>query len=231
VKEAKPTPVIIDAFVSSFIIHVHSLLAWGVDAAQTKIRAESHEEHITGYIAEAIKNRLMLQPPKWTKYYDVHNEDPIPSDTHPGKERNPIDLLIVQVTGEGRPEFVFEAKQLNSTKKHQRVGNYTGPEAMQRFLSGEYADYTARFPAVGMLGYVLSDSVAKWHDWLTADIEKKRAVLSLQRPQQDVNIVDTFPQEWISEHSRSSALRSITMYHILILCVADSTPMRDTYRP
>lgn len=221
-KEAEPTPFIFEVFSSFFRVQVHSLLAWGIDVAQAKIRPDSKEEHITGYIAEAIKDRLLRQDPGWTQFYDVHNEDPIPSDERPGKERSPIDLLIVEVTGTGRPEYIFEAKQLNFTKKHQRTGNYTGSEAMGRFLAGEYANYTARFPEVGMLGYVLSDSAETWRDRLKAAIQSKRTELSLRHPQEDVRVVDAFPLEWTSEHDRKSTPRPITIYHILVPCIDNS---------
>lgn len=218
-KEAEPTPFVFEVFSSFFRVQVHLLLAWGIDAARAKIRPDSEEEHITGYIAEAIKDRLLRQDPMWVQFYDVHNESPIPSDEHPGKERDCIDLTIVFVTDRGRPEFVFEAKQLNYTKRYQRTGNYTDAKAMKRFLAGDYANYTARFPEAGMLGYVLSDSVKMWRDGLKAAIQDKGTELSLRRPQEDVRVVDAFPLEWTSEHNRKSAPHPVTIYHILVPCI------------
>jgi len=166
--------------------------------------------------ALALKDRLLRQEPRWSHFYNVHNEHPIPSDEHPGKQRECIDLAIVFVAGRGRPEFVLEAKQLNHAKSYQRAGNYTGAEAMKRFLSGDYAAYTARFPEVGMLGYVLSDSVGAWRDRLKTAIKDKGPELALRRPQQDIRVVADFPLEWTSEHDRQSTSRPVTIYHILV---------------
>ncbi len=218
-KEAEPARFVIERFTVLFRLQVHLLLAWGVDAARAKIKLDSDEEEITGFIAEAIKQCLNRQPVPWTKFYAVHNEHPIPSDEHPGKERSDIDLIIEFVARVGRPEYVFEAKQLNYAKPHQRAGNYTDGEAMGRFLAGEYANYTARCPEVGMLGYVLSDTAATWHTRLKEAIVAKGTELSLRRPQEDIRIVDAFPLEWTSEHDRTSVDRPVTIYHILVPCI------------
>ena len=221
-KNAEPGWFVVERFTAAFRRQVHLLLAWGIDAAQTKVKPDSEEEEITGFIAAAIQHCLIRQPVSWTKFYAVRNEHPIPSDEHPGKKRNDIDLIIEFVAGVGRPEFVFEAKQLNYAKGHQRERNYIDAKGMERFLSGDYADYTARYPEVGMLGYVLSDSAATWSERLKAAIVAKTAELALRRPQESIRIVDAFPLEWTSEHDRSSANRPITIYHILIPCIETS---------
>jgi hypothetical protein len=219
VRSADPTPFLVDVFTATFRRHVHLLLALGLDAARAKILPDSEEEHITGYIAEGIRYCMRYQKPSWTKFYDVHNEDPIPSDIHPGKGRRPLDLAIVLVPGLGRPEFVFEAKQLNWAKEKQRYANYTNKDGMGRFLgTGDYADYTARFPEVGMLGFVLSDTVVKWTAGLKSAIDAKGPDLLLHG-QEDVSIIPDFPLEWTSEHGREGASRPVKIYHILAPCM------------
>ncbi len=164
--------------------------------------------------ALALQDRLLSQEPEWSGFYNIHNEYAIPSDEHPGKQRKCIDLAIVFVAGRGRPEFVLEAKQLNHAKSYQRAGNYTGAEAMKRFLSGDYAAYTARFPEVGMLGYVLSDSVGAWRDRLKAAIKDKGPTLAPRRPQQDVRSIADFPLEWTSGYNQQSTSLPVMIYHI-----------------
>jgi len=225
-KREGPEAFVIEQFATAFRLQVHLLLAAGIDVARSEIEQDSEEEAITGFIADAIHRYLIRQPVPWTKFYAVRNEHPIPNAARPGKKRKEIDLIIELAEGEGRPEYVFEAKQLNSAKPHQQAGNYTNTEAMGRFLAGEYAKYTARFPEVGMLGYVLSDTAATWHGRLKGAIVARSMELSLQLPQEEVSIVDVFPLEWTSVHDRTSATRPVTIYHILVPCINQngSTP-------
>ena len=171
-----------ECFTAAFRGQAHMLLALGIRAARPRIAPDSQEEHISGFIAQAIKECLYEEPFPWMASYTVHNEHPIPSDKRRGKERRNIDLVI-ELTADGRPEFVLEAKQLNYDKHYQRESNYTGGEGMGRFLAGDYATYTARSPAVGMLGYVLSDTAAMWQVRLKAAIAAKTTELALRGPQ------------------------------------------------
>lgn len=138
-----------------------------------------------------------------------------------GKDRRKTDLFVEFVGRKGRPEYVFEAKPQNYSKTHQRTGYYVGSEGMERFLEGEYADYTAEYPEVGMIAYVLSDSVAIWQDRLKRAIDQRQDQLRLDALQEDVAIVDEFQFEWRSQHRRSSSKNTISIYHILLDCVSD----------
>ena len=89
---------------------------------------------------------------------------------------------------------------------------------MGRFMEGEYADYTARFPEVAMVGYVVSDSIEDWHNRLKTAIEEKKEQLRLHRPQENVVICDAFTHEWMSEHVRDSSDLPIIIHHVLLNC-------------
>jgi len=217
-KEEVPSKQTFDVFSDIFRRQVHLLIALGMDGARTKIKPGSEEEDITGFIAAAIQHHLRRRTFKWTKDYAVHNEKPIPGAKHSGKERECLDLVVEFVAQAGRPEYVFEAKPLNYAKGWQLMANYTNKdEAMGRFLKGEYAMYTARFPEVAMLGYVHTDTVETWRERLKKAIARKRTELALRATQQDVSVIPQFPAEWVSEHDRESAPdRPVTIYHLLL---------------
>ena len=210
--------IVFEAFSEVFRLQVHLLLAWGYEYARAQIESDD-ENDITDLLYQSIRHILRSGRATWCDNYSVHNEAPISGGKHTGKARRSIDLLIEYVTLPGRPEYVFEAKPLNYPKRYQRVGNYVGRDGVKRFLSGEYADYTANYPEVGMLGYVLSDTLEHWRKDLKKVIDNKSTQLRLKGPQQDVHLIDAFPLEWVSQHERDSNDHPITIYHILLDCL------------
>ncbi|MEZ4862360.1 MAG: hypothetical protein R3C14_13675 [Caldilineaceae bacterium] len=207
----------LQAYSTSFRLHAHLLLAWGYERAKSQFGSEDEEE-ISDILYQNIQHLLYLEQQRWMANYAVKNEDPISGGARKGKNRREIDLII-EFTGRGRPQYVFEAKVLNWSKVHQRTSHYTDKDnGMGRFLTGEYANYTARFPEVGMLGYVLSDSIEDWKQRLTTAIERKKDPLQLCRSQENIVICDAILYEWISEHIRDSADLPIIIHHILLDC-------------
>lgn len=206
----------LQAYSASFRLHAHLLLAWGYEQARSHFNTEDEEE-ITDILYQNIHHLLMLERERWMANYVVKNEDPISGGKHKGKSRREIDLVI-ELTVPGRPQYIFEAKMLNWRKLHQRTDNYINKSGMGRFMEGEYADYTARFPEVAMVGYVVSDSIEDWHNRLKTAIEEKKEQLRLHRSQENVIICDTFTHEWMSEHARDSSDLPIIIHHILLNC-------------
>lgn len=217
-KSPQPSRPIVDIFTKSFRRHVHLLVVWGHELAIDNIQSTDLEEYITNFLFDAIDTVLCSGGEKWFKYYDVHNERPISSKNRYGNSRREVDLIIKLVAHPYKPEYVFEAKSLNYIKNHQRENNYINESALQRFLKGEYADYTGRYPEVGMIGYVLSDSVEQWRDRLKTAIDNNKALLRLYSKQSDVAVITELPYEWMSEHERSSASTPIRIYHLLLNC-------------
>lgn len=206
-------------YTASFRKHAHELIVWGHQQAKAAIQTDSQEEDITGFLFDAINKILRSGDCRWFPLYDVHNERPISAGGRTGKKRKLIDLLIIHLAQQGRPEYVFEAKPLNYAKPYQRTSNYTDEGGMQRFVRGAYAEYTAACPEVGMLGYVLSHTPEQWRDWLKKAIADKAQALNLLDDSQcDVAIVDELPSEWCSKHKRDSAGNPVTIYHILLDC-------------
>lgn len=214
--------VVSQQFTDIFRKQIHVLLGKGYRKALPHIQPESKEEAITGFVAHAIQEILNTGNERWLRHYAVHNEKPISGQVQTGKSRRKLDLTIEHVSQRGRPEYVFEAKPLNQPKTYQRTANYIDEEGLQRFLQGEYALYTARFPEAGMLGYVHSDTPAQWRERLKKAIDEKADVLRLQAEQCDVEIIDEFPVEWCSVHNRDSSTSAITIYHVLLECCSHS---------
>lgn len=203
-------------------MHAHLLIAWGHKAIKSELRAtrQDDEEKITGLLAKAIEDILLLEPTPWCCNYEIFNESPISIGKRLGKDRRKTDLLVKFVTRKGRPKYIFEAKPQNYSKRHQRTGYYVGSEGMERFLEGEYADYTAEYPEVGMIAYVLSDSVEIWQERLKRSINRRNVPLRLLS-QEDVAVIDEFPFEWCSKHNRSSADTILSIYHVLLDCTLE----------
>lgn len=218
-KSAEPPESISQPFTSQFREDVRWLIALGLDGARTNISTD-HEEEITGHLYHSIDRLLSLSSEPWLINYSVKNEVPISGGSHAGKNRRRIDLLI-ELTGiVPRPVYAFEAKPLDWNKAHKRISHYTSDtDGMGRFVNeGDYARYTASYPEVGMLGYVLSDTPEKWQERLMKAIEDRRETLRLIASQREVTVSDAFPLEWISEHDRDTSVHSIAIYHLLLDC-------------
>lgn len=217
-KQSQPSPLISNAYWPIFRQHAHLLIAWGHEAIRPEIvqSQENDEEAITGLLYEAVRKILRANQTSWCARYSIHNEAPITRGKRKGKDRRKTDLFIEFVTATGRPEYVFEAKPQNYAKTHQRTGYYVGTEGMERFLAGEYADYTAVYPEVGMLAYVLSDSVEVWQKRLKKAIIRRSTQLRLVSDPEDINVIDEFPLEWYTKHQRSSSHTVLAIYHLLL---------------
>lgn len=222
VKQSQPSPVIFNAYWPIFRKHSHLLIAWGYELVEPEIllSGEDDEESITGLLYEAIRQILRANRSTWCSQYAIHNEAPMPGGKRKGKDRRKTDLFVEFVTQKGRPEYVFEAKPQNYAKKHQQTSYYVGEKGMERFLAGEYADYTAGYPEVGMIAYVLSDSVEIWRDRLKMAIDKKQRRLHLVSPQIDVTVVAELPLGWCSQHNRSTSNTILSIYHVLLDCTS-----------
>ncbi len=204
-------------FTNRFRKDVHQLIAWGFEKAKSQITTDD-EEDITGDIYKCIKNLLRSGQQSWFRHYTVKNEDPFSAEGRKGKDRKVTDILIEWVVGKHRPEYIFEAKPLNYSKTYQRTSNYTDEKGMCRFIKGEYAEYTARYPEVAMIGYVLSDTLECWQLRLFNAINEKREALQLVSSQKKVIVIEAFPLEWISEHKRGSSKIPVKIYHVLLDC-------------
>lgn len=204
-----------DVYRQVFRVHVHQLIAWGYEDSRSQIQPPNLEEtHITGYIAEAIKERLRAPDcPNWCNQYFVNDDPPIPAPGKGGRSR-PRPDIVIESNFKSRPEFYFEAKRLRENGFGE--GKYTGAEGMGCFISGLYA---SRYDEVAMLGYVQSGTTSEWKRKVKAKIDKGAKALRLIPSQQEAKIIGAFSEEWASAHERNNLTRSITIYHILLQCI------------
>lgn len=194
-------------------IYAHRLIAWGYQDSFRRIVTTTDETAITGFISEAIENRL-CDPyrPRWCAQLAVKEDTPVPGGGRTGRRRKRPDIII-QSTRSGHPEFNFEAKRLR--KPGHKEDQYTGKDGLQCFLREEYAQ---RFDEGVMLGYIQSDTQEYWIEKIkSAIVADTKNKLDVKSPQRDHLIIDEFPNEWVSEHGRPSG-RNILVYHILLDC-------------
>ncbi len=206
-----------DEYWPDFRKHAHELLILGYKVAKFKVKQWHDETDITGFIAEAIQERLDSPgSPDWYNQFALHEDPPVPGGNRTGRRRRRPDLIFESVVRRPRPKYFFESKRLRKQSTY-RESYYLGGEGLQRFLNGIYAgDYTE----AGMLGYVQCDTVDQWVDRLKIAIEddaNSDNKLLLKSPQRGVRIIDEIPQEWVSEHDRYTG-GSIIIYHILFDC-------------
>ncbi|HMH09607.1 MAG TPA: hypothetical protein VK553_02780, partial [Candidatus Nitrosopolaris rasttigaisensis] len=215
-----------DTYWPSFRLHVHELLAWGYEDAISKIGQEHEEEEITGFISEAIQERLISSDcPRWCERYSLKEDNPVPGKGLTGKRRKVPDFIF-ELTIAPRPWYIFEAKRLRLDKNF-REGYYFG-KGLERFLREEYA---SKYLEAGMIGYVQCDTLDNWmgrlKQYLDKDTEKKEPKLHLKSYSQDEQVIGTFPKEWVSKHIRETG-NEITIYHILLDCASkDALPNTD----
>lgn len=211
-KTTRPELEYFGSFSNAFRIKAHTLIHWGYSGALTRIKHNSHEEPtITGYIAEAINNRLRaFDCPVWSEDFSVMENRPEQMEGYEGKGRSQPDLVI-EGKMPGRPEYIFEAKRLK--KNGFPVGKYLDGDGLGCFLSGKYA---ARYNEAAMLGYIQSDSQADWQTDLQDKINREKISLNLISLAPHVEIIGDFPNEWMTVHRRDAVERSIVIYHILL---------------
>jgi hypothetical protein len=194
----------------------HLLIEVGYTKGRSHIEYDDHEEQeITEFIVSAIKDWMRSpESPPWCKYFDVHEEAPVPRQSSHGKSRPRTDILIRWCAHQQRPEYIFEAKRLR--EKGHGVGKYTGPEGMGCFTEGLYA---AEYDEAAMIGYVQSHTLSHWKEQLQKSIMKKQEMLYLKASQCDEMVIASFPLEWVSEHERKGEKNgSIRIYHLLLDC-------------
>jgi hypothetical protein len=211
----KYDPIWVESYTADMRYHIRTLLAWGYADTRDQVCSDSEEQEITEFISEAIKCRLGdPKRPRWCAHYYILEDNPVPTRGRTGKRRVRPDIIVVSMKIKN-PQFVIEAKPLNSRKKYGVT--YYLNSGLKRFIDELYA---GNFPEAGMLGYVQTENVDYWIARIKAAIDADAAsgnALHLRSPHCDVPNHKTFPREWKSEHDRQSK-RPITVFHFLVDC-------------
>ncbi len=211
-KTLRPDKKYFGVFSCKFREKVHILIYWGYKDTLSRINHHSHDEDtITGYISEAIEDRLdAIDAPEWCGDFALKENNPQRLEGHEGNKRPKPDLVI-EGTMRKRPKYLFEAKRLK--KSDFGVGKYLGQEGLGCFVSGRYA---SRYAEAAMLGYVQSDSPQAWQKEIQEKINKNKETLDLVSLSRSVQIVSDFPHEWMTVHRRKVIKKAISIYHILL---------------
>lgn len=204
-----------DEYLTAYRQHIHTLLEWGYADSRSKVQDKEQEPAITGFIAEAINQRLNApDSPPWCNQISLHDDPPIPGGGRKGRNRWRPDLLFESVERRPRALYYFEAKRL-CKPKNKSITAYLGEDGLQCFLSGRYAQ--ANYEA-GMLGYIQCDTMHTWKETLQRAIDQDARGengLLLVSPQQDLQVIQAFPLEWISKHNRVTG-KHIIIHHLLL---------------
>jgi hypothetical protein len=217
--------VYIDEYWSTYRKHIHTLLAWGYADSRNKVQIEHDEPAITGFIAEAIQDRLdAFDSPLWCNQIVIKDDPPISGGGRTGRRRWRPDLIFESVERRPRPKYHFEAKRL---RKRQSIDEYLGEDGLQCFLSGKYALESTE---AGMLGYIQCDDINIWMERLKLvldqDYQGKNEFLLLP-PHRNIQVIDAFPQEWMSNHDRHIG-KNIVIHHLLLdYCITASVSPRS----
>lgn len=196
----------------------HQLIAWGYQDARNRMASNMEEEDISGFITEAIKNRLdSPDAPSWVEHYFVDDEVRIGHGNRTGKARRRLDIVVESNIVRPRPRFVFEAKRLR--KNSHPIGNYVGGEGLQRFIQGHYA---SQCPEAAMLGYIQTSDAAYWIAELTRAFDSDaNDNLRIRKNLDRVQVIESLSDELMSRHERRAS-DSITIYHVFLVCIACS---------
>jgi len=203
-----------------FIRDAHQLLAWGYEGSRASIQGADNEEDreeeaITGYIVQAIRDRLndSATPERFNAYTPCETS-PVNDGSRTGRRRRELDILVQCSSKRPRWGFVFEAKRLRA--RICPIGRYTGRDGLQCFVRGEYArDHTH----AAMVGYVQSHTPERWIVHLQRSFRDREAQLLTRRELSPIQIVPELPHEWLSEHGRPDG-SPICIYHIFLDCCA-----------
>ena len=218
-KTIEPSIKYFGSFDDSFRVRVRQLLFFGYSRSIDVLKSADNEETaITGYIAETLDEFLESPScPAWCEFFSIRDDPPVKRKGTSGRSRPRADLII-EAGFYGRPQCIFEAKRLR--RRGYGISKYIDAGGMGCFISGLYA---SRYDEAIMIGYLQSDSIDFWKNKLIKAIEKSKDALHLISAQRDIQVIDEFPFEWLSEHSRIQVGRPVTIHHILLDCCPQTT--------
>src|SRR6266568_3558537 len=124
-----------DEYWPDFRKHVHELLVWGYQVAKPQIKHKHDETDITGFIADAIQERLdSPDGPSWCDQFYLQEDPPIPGENRTGRHRRRPDIIFASVHKRPRPRYYFESKRLREQKTH-RESYYLGQDGLGCFIT------------------------------------------------------------------------------------------------
>ncbi len=190
-------------YLSAYRARAHLLVYMGYQGARGRCVRHAHEPAITGYIAAALEEKIRdPHGPRWLQRVSIKENSPQNDAEAVGAHRVMPDL-VVEFIDLARPEYMFEAKRLSRPNFH--ASKYLGSDGLGCFIDTRYA---SRYAEAGMLGYVQSDSVVWWANYLKNKLAEKAS---------DYCVIPEIKHTIKSIHNRGK-LSGIDVYHILLDC-------------
>lgn len=201
-----------EAYSDSFRTHAFQLLAWGYADARARITALSDETEVTGFIAEAIDDRI--DDPRVDEVYMsfvVKDDPPIRAEDRTGRRRRRVDLILESTEVRPHPRYLFEGKRLGNGNP---IGRYVGVDGLDLYIQGTYAE---KYAEAAMVGYVQSHDAAYWYTRLEQAFARNQQGLAVLGPLTPSTIIQDLPHCWSSNHGRPQG-NPIRMTHVFLDC-------------
>lgn len=182
------------------------------DRLQAGNFAGAEEEEITGELQRSMQSALEAPgAPPWAKNFSAHEEVRVHDPAKKGKRRRRIDIEIMHHRLGPRPRFRFEAKRLRDSASHR---DYIGEEGLGCFLNGSYAGSDG---AIGMIGYVQTESVAHHAEKLLNIFvsEAVRLCVTVDGAWSSVQLGTAMPT-FRSQHARRTDQSVFDLFHALL---------------
>jgi len=193
-------------------------LQLGYESLSPSKFTNSEEDDITGELCKYMKVLTEEKPTeRWMSRYSVHDQDPVNDVVNPetgkirrGKRRPKLDVRLVSKSRVPNIRFCIEAKRLYRSGS---VKEYADDEGLGAFVDEYYAEHD---DAAGMLGYVQTDSIAKWLGKVEACLAQET---SLEKsPPGKVWCLSRFPKgppvTYLSLHRRIKSGRKLDVFHV-----------------
>jgi len=195
----------------AFLKDVHQLLLWGYEDATSKITADSQEEEITGWIVDAINDRLDGNIDDRFQHYIVEDSPPVRHSQQTGKRRKKLDIVFNSTSVRPAPQLHCEAKRLRSPGF--TIGDYVGSDGLGCFTNAQYA---AEHHMGAMVGYIQSQGPDYWIGELQRRLDDdKEGVLRCLEGLSDCQVLQNLSNEKTSRHTRVGR-DDILIYHIFL---------------
>lgn len=205
----------------------HQLLAWGYADVRRQLARANDEYEMTGLLRDGMDARINspLTPDKFM-LYAIHNEKPTSPSGELGKKRPKLDIQIERCGVRPKRYFTFEAKRLRddaASRVSDTMREYLGGDGIGRFVSGRYAPESLE---AAMLGCIQAHDAEFWFNRVSFAFESDSlnggAMYASIEPLRHANIIQDFPDERISVHSRVGGV-SIQIFHLFIDCQVERT--------
>lgn len=203
-----------DAYREALVHRSHELVALGYRRLDPGDLADLDETAITGKLCDAMEAALdATDRPPWATLLTVVDDQVESVGGKTGKRRPRTDVCVRCINPRPSQRFRFEAKRLN---RAAALDVYLGDDGMLALVTGHYGD----LPHAGMLGYVQTDSCARWCDSIREAIRgtpsKYHAAVPVGFEKLGLTICEPV---FLSRHEHGQPVTTRSIAHTLLHCM------------